>query len=79
MKEAEAIFTDYYKAQDKAREDAMAGGAQPDRDAMRAKMQELSGQRDDKLKKVLTDDQLKTWKDIEQSMRPQRRPQGGQK
>ncbi|MEP6673520.1 MAG: hypothetical protein ABJA78_00130 [Ferruginibacter sp.] len=82
MKEAEAIFTDYYKAQDKAREDAMAGGGQPDRDAMRAKNQELAGQRDDKLKKVLSEDQMKIWKDqIEPSMRPQRgnRPPGGQK
>lgn len=79
MKDAEAIFTDYYKAQDKVREDAMAGGGQPDRDAMRAKMQELGTQRDDKLKKVLTEEQMKTWKDqIEPSMRPQRRGGNGQ-
>lgn len=82
MKDAESVFTDYYKAMDKAREEAMAGGAQPDRDAMRAKMQELTGQRDEKLKKVLTEGQMKTWKDeIEPAMRPQRgnRPPAGQK
>jgi len=78
MTQVETIFTDYYKTADKAREDMMASG-NPDRDAMRAKMQERSADRDTKLKAVLTEDQMKTWKDtIEPSMRPQRgnRPQG---
>ena len=73
---ADAIFTDYYKAQDKYREDMMAAGGQPDRDAMRAKMTEMAGDRDAKLKAVFTDAQMTQWKnDIEPSLRPQRRPQ----
>ncbi len=77
LKEADVIFTDYYTAQDKAREGMQPGG---DRDAMRAKMQELGTERDGKLKTVFTEEQMKKWKDeIEPSMRQGRgnRPQGG--
>lgn len=77
----DSAFTIFYKASDKIREDLFASGM--DRDAMRAEMQEkmkpLNIERDDKLKAILTEDQLKTWKDvIEPSMRPQRgnRPPG---
>lgn len=77
----DSAFTNYYKAADKMREDLFASGM--DRDAMRAAMQEkmlpITTERDDKLKKLLTEDQMKTWKDvIEPSMRPQRgnRPPG---
>ena len=76
--EIDSIFTSYYKTSDAAREEMMASGT-PDRDAMRAKMQEFAAARDEKLKKVLTEEQMKTWKDtIEPSMRPQRgnRPPG---
>ncbi len=78
MASIDSIFTAYYTDQDKAREEMMAAGT-IDRDAMRAKMQELAATRDEKLKKFLTDDQMKIWKDtIEPSMRPQRgnRPPG---
>ena len=78
MTQVDSIFTGYYKTQDAAREEMMAGGS-PDRDAMRAKMQELAAARDEKLKLVFTEEQMKTWKDtIEPSMRPQRgnRPPG---
>ena len=78
MTQVDEIFTNYYKTVDKAREDMMASGS-TDRDAMRAKMQDMAADRDDKLKVVLTEDQMKTWKDsIEPSMRPQRgnRPSG---
>lgn len=81
MASVEAVFTDYYKAQDQAREDAMASGS-TDRDAMRAKMQDLIAARDEKLKALLTEEQMKIWKEsIEPSMRPQRgnRPPGGGK
>jgi periplasmic protein CpxP/Spy len=72
----DSIFLDYFKAQQKAREEAMAGGGTPDRDAMRASMQKLTDDRDAKLKLIFTEDQMKKWKDeIEPSMRPQR-PQG---
>ncbi len=78
MAQVDSIFTNSYKASDAARDEMMASGS-TDRDAMRAKMQDLTAARDEKLKKVLTDDQMKTWKDtIEPSMRPQRgnRPPG---
>ncbi len=76
----DSIFAGYYRDSDKAREEMMASGTM-DRDAMRAKMGELSAARDEKLKKELTEDQMKAWKEtIEPSMRPQRgnRPPGGQ-
>jgi acyl-CoA reductase-like NAD-dependent aldehyde dehydrogenase len=75
----DTVFADYYRAQDKSREEMMAGGNPPDRDAMRAKMQELAAQRDGNLKAILTEDQMKKWKDeLEPSLRPQRgnRPPG---
>jgi periplasmic protein CpxP/Spy len=69
----DSAFTVYYRGQQKMMEEVMSGGGQPDRDAMREKMQKLSGDRDDKLKKIFTDDLYKKWKDeIEPSMRPQR-------
>jgi len=74
----DSAFLAYYKASDAARDEMMASGS-TDREAMRAKMQEFSAARDEKLKKILTDDQMKTWKEtIEPSMRPQRgnRPPG---
>ncbi len=80
LAEMDSIFANYYRTQDKYREEMMAGGAQPDRDAMRAKMQEFAAERDEKLKKVMTEEQMKKWKDeIESTLRPQRggmRPQG---
>jgi hypothetical protein len=55
-----------------------AGGGQPDRDAMMAARKEVNDARDLKLKEVLTEAQMKTWKDeIEPSMRPQRGGGGG--
>jgi periplasmic protein CpxP/Spy len=69
-----AIFTDFYNAQTKMREDAMASGQRPDRDAF----QKLMSDRDDKLKGVFTDDQYKKYKDeVEPTLRPQRRGGGG--
>lgn len=77
----DSAFTKYYQVSDKMREDLFASGM--DRDAMRAEMMEkmkpITAERDDKLKVILTEDQMKTWKDvIEPSMRPQRgnRPPG---
>ena len=46
------VFTDYYTAAQKKRDEMTAGGAQPDRDKMREEMQKLTGERDEKLKKV---------------------------
>lgn len=76
LKEIDGIFTAYYKAQDKLREEIMSSGTRPSREEMQAKMQPAITERDDKLKKVLGEDQFKKWKDeIEPSMRPQRRQQ----
>jgi protein CpxP len=73
----DSAFTDYYRAGQKMREEAMAGGGQPDRDAMREKMKKFADERDEKLKKIFTDEQYKKWKDeIEPTTRPQR-PAGG--
>jgi len=78
LTEVDSIFAGYYRSQDKLREEMMSSGGQPDFQQMREKMQPLVADRDDKLKKVLTEEQFKKWKDeIEPSMRPQRRQGGG--
>ena len=73
MKQMEAAYLDYYKAQDKVREEAMAS-ANGDRDAMRAAMQEkmkpFMETLDGKVKPILGDDKFKVWKEqIEPSLR----------
>lgn len=73
MKEVDAAYLEYYKASDKAREEAMAS-ANGDRDAMRAAMQEkMKPQQealDAKLKTILGDDKFKIWKEqIEPTLR----------
>lgn len=66
-----------YKAQDKKREELMAGGM-PDRETMMAEMKKYSDAQDEILKAVLTEEQFGIWKDkIQPSMRPQRPPGGG--
>ena len=67
------IFLEFYQAQQKAMEEMRASGS-TDREAFGAKRKELSDNRDQSLKLVLTEDQMKKWKDeIEPSLRPQRR------
>lgn len=69
----DSVFSTYYTAIQKLREDMMAAGGEPDRDAMRASMMKLSSTRDEQLKQIFTDEQFKKWKnDIEPAMRPQR-------
>lgn len=73
MKEMEAAYLDYYKAQDKVREEVMAS-AGGDRDAIRAAMQEKMKPHtetlDTKLKAILGDDKFKIWKEqVEPTMR----------
>lgn len=73
-----AAFVDYNKAADKMRADMMAGGGQVDREAMQAANLKLTTERDEKLKKSLSADQFKKFKDeVEPAMRPARRGQGG--
>jgi len=75
--QADTVFTQYFKAVDAKREEMMNSGS-PDREKMRSEMQKLSGDRDDKLKSIFTDDQFKKWKDeIEPSLRPLRSNGGG--
>ena len=75
---SDSVFMEAFRAQDKIFEEMRASGGQPDREAMREKMQKLNGDRDEKLKKIFTEDQFKKWKDeIEPSLRPQRRNNGG--
>ena len=70
----QTAFMDYYKASDKMRQDMQAGGGAPDRSAF----EKLTTDRDEKLKKVMSADQFKKFKDeIEPAMRPRRGGQGG--
>lgn len=64
-----AVFTDFYTAQDKMREDARASGNRPDR----SEFVKMMNDRDDKLKTIFTDDQYKKFKnEVEPTLRPQR-------
>ena len=73
LADADSIFANYYRAQDKLREEMTSGGGHPDFQAMREKMQPLMDERDKKLQGILTADQFKTWKEtIEPSLRPRR-------
>jgi hypothetical protein len=81
MRQVDEIFLNSLKEQDKKMEELRAGGAQPNREAMMAARQKLVEERDAKLKLVLTEAQMKTWKDeIEPlMMRSQRANRGGGK
>ena len=73
QKQVDDIFLAFYQESNKKMEEMRAGGGQFDRDAWQAARQKMTDERDAKLKGLLTDAQLKTWKDeIEPSMRPQR-------
>jgi periplasmic protein CpxP/Spy len=73
----DSAFTNFYRSQQKMMEDMRAAGGQPDRDKMMEGRKKLSDERDEKLKKIFTEDQFKKWKDeIEPTTRPQR-PGGG--
>jgi hypothetical protein len=78
LKQVDEIFLNSFKDQDKKMDELRAGGGQPDRDAMMAARKEINDARDAKLKAVLTEAQMKTWKDeLEPSLRPQRGGGGG--
>ncbi|MBK8609589.1 MAG: hypothetical protein IPL84_06505 [Chitinophagaceae bacterium] len=67
----EVIITDFNNTSQKEMTAIREAGG--DREEMMAKRKELSDARDAKLKEVLTQEQMKQWKDdIEPSMRPQR-------
>jgi len=72
--EVDSAFAQYYRGTDKIREEMMASGERPSREAMQEKMHPLSEVLEDKLKKILPEAQYEIWKkQIEPSMRPQRR------
>jgi protein CpxP len=72
MAKVDAIFLDAFKQQDAKMEEIRASGSF-DREAMQAAREELVKARDAKLKEVLSEEQMKKFKDeIELSMRPQR-------
>lgn len=78
MAEVDSAFAAFYRAQDKMREELMAGGERPDRETMMAKNKALADERDAKLLKIFTEAQYKKWKDeIEPALRPQRGNRGG--
>ena len=72
-----AVFKEYYEARDKMMQEMRAGGGQPDREQMREKGQKLSGDRDEKLKKIFNEEQFKKWKDEIQPAMRQNRGGGG--
>ncbi|HEY6504712.1 MAG TPA: hypothetical protein VIZ28_12105 [Chitinophagaceae bacterium] len=75
--QTDSVFTQAYRTQDAKREEMRAAGNQ-DRDAMRAEMQKINADRDEKLKKIFTEEQFKEWKEkIEPTLRPQRQGGGG--
>ncbi|MEP6583718.1 MAG: hypothetical protein ABJA90_05615 [Ginsengibacter sp.] len=68
-----AVLTDFYKSQDKMREDARASGNRPDRSVF----DKMTNDRDEKLKQIFTEDQFKKFKaSVEPTLRPQRRSNG---
>ena len=69
-----AVFTDYYTARDKMREDARASGNRPDRNVF----EKMTNDRDEKLKAIFTDEQYKKFKDeLAPTLRPQRQQDSG--
>ena len=76
--QVDSAFATFYRGQDKLREEAMAGGGQPDFQAMREKSQPLMEARDAQLKTILGDDKFKIYKEgIEPTMRGGRGGGGG--
>jgi biopolymer transport protein ExbB/TolQ len=69
----DSAFANYYRQQDKIREEMRRGGERPDFQAMREKMQPAIEARDKELKTFLTDEQFKKWKEeIEPAMMQRR-------
>ena len=69
----DSAFANYYRQQDKLREELRSGDERPDFQVMREKMQPLIEARDKELKTLLTDEQFKKWKEeIEPAMMQRR-------
>lgn len=77
-KKTETVLLDLFTEQQKYMDEMRASGNM-DREAMQAKRKELADKRDLKFKEIFTEEQMKKFKEeVEPSMRPQRRPEGGQ-
>lgn len=73
----DSVFTQYYRASDKVREELRTEGQRPDFQLIREKTQPYADARDKELKQILGDDNYKKWKEeIEPALMP-RRSQGG--
>ena len=73
LAQADSVYSTYYTAIQKLRDDMITAGGEPDRETMRANMMKFSSTRDEQLKQIFTEEQYKKWKnDIEPTMRPQR-------
>lgn len=70
IQKTDSVFTIFYKAQDKIREEMMASGNRPDRSVY----EKLISEREASLKTIFTDDQYtKYTKEILPTLQPQRR------
>ena len=70
----DSVFVEYYKAQEKMREDARASGERPDRSVF----EKMTNDRNEKLKVIFTADQFTKYKsEVEATLRPQRQRSGG--
>jgi hypothetical protein len=70
----DSVFMEYYKAQDKMREEARASGERPDRSVF----EKMTNDRNEKLKAIFTADQFTKYKnEVEATLRPQRQRSQG--
>jgi hypothetical protein len=73
LAKVDSIFLESFKQQEAKMAELRSGGEMPDREAMMAMRQQLADERDNKLNAVLTEEQMKIWKnELEPSLRPQR-------
>ena len=73
LAKVDSVFLESFKQQEAKMAELRSGGERPDREAMMAMRQQLADERDNKLKEVLTEEQMKIWKnELEPSLRPQR-------
>jgi uncharacterized protein YbcC (UPF0753/DUF2309 family) len=74
VQKTDSVFVDYYKAQEKMREDARASGERPDRSVF----EKMTNDRNEKLKAIFTADQITKYKnEVEATLRPQRQRSQG--
>jgi periplasmic protein CpxP/Spy len=71
---AYSVFEEFYIAQQKFRDEMRVVDGGTDKEKMKANRDELTTKRDEQLKLIFTEAQMKKWKDeVEPTMRPQRK------